>query len=218
MLGVKTSSSSSRVWNIGLDPWILKEGTYFEFRSKSETAFAVEFYSFLGLTKCAPSASSRYLKPEATFVEDSQYRVRAQVCFVGEDYWVINCGILAYCEAVVGDSLRVGDWVEGDVILSVDPFFYFQYASKDKGAPALVYDWTLDAVQEVLTPLTEQRDDAGRTFFHPDTSRARRGVVPKTALKGERATSIETPTRLDYVLQCRVLKGPRMPAIAGLRP
>lgn len=197
------------LWNVGLDPRILREGTYGEFKTQGSAAFALEFYSFNGLKAAKPGA-----KILATPLEDSNYRIQAKVVFIGTDYWIIDFGVLAYCEFESPAALRVGDFVEGEIFLSVDSFFYFQYAAKDQGAPSLIYDWQVQEVIEVRTPLTVQSDDHDRNFLYPDHTREQRVKTPQT----NASAKVLNSERMDYLLRVTPQGAPRAPSVPGLRP
>jgi hypothetical protein len=57
---------------------------------------------------------------------------------------VLSFGLMAYSSLMIdvpGRRLGAGDWMEGRIDLSVDPFFYFEELPKRKRFPPLIYAW-----------------------------------------------------------------------------
>lgn len=205
------------MWKISLDPRLLREGTYFEFEMGKAAAFAVEFFSLAGLKILpAPKAGGFYKSHQvsARFIDDSEYEVQAKILFVGEDYWVIDMGIHVFCEGECPEGAKVGDCVGGRLALSVDSFFYFQYASKDPDVLPLVYDWKVNEISEVATPNEKLRDEKGREFFYSNPATAKTEKVLKTNAQAKRTQEM----RVDYILGCEVMGQPRFPVKRGITP
>jgi hypothetical protein len=106
-------------WKIGLSAWIIQDGNYGDFRCHEQAEFALEFFS----ENYRPSSSS---EKQARWIRASRYAVNAEVIFTAERCFVIDFGILAYREAEPPKSFRKGSWLQAEIYLGIDPFFYFE--------------------------------------------------------------------------------------------
>lgn len=142
-------STSPLLLHVGLSAWIIQDGNYGDFAVGQQAKFALEFGELDGLGRADEGP------PGAIHLNGSRYRVRARVAFVAAGVWVIDAGsFMAYGERPPDDA-RVGAWVEGDVYVGIDPFFYFEGLYKIVGMPSLSYSWL---VREILRETTPWRD------------------------------------------------------------
>jgi hypothetical protein len=202
------SSHAERVWAVGVSPWIIQDGNYPDFgTSGPPVAFALEFYAEPGLTKAPPAGVG------AVEVDASKYRVLARVIHADERWWVIDFGVLTYQEGTPPTGISVGDYVRGELYLGIDPYFYFEYLCRSPCAPALVYEWQVEAILRETSPLVASPTDP-RTRI-PDASRRVEVSVARTDAWHE---DWSADTSLHYTLRCRAVGGPRYPASPGRQP
>ena len=147
-------------WWIYLDLWVLQDGNYPEFRTGDRRQFALEFFY----------NRSRPLRPphEATHYEcrnlapDALYEITGQVVHVtpeeeeeADDYpvrdiHVIDFGLRAYMAGMLTNKHVPplnGEWLTGEISLSVDHYPYKEYLGKRPGMPPLIYTWSIDEIQ-----------------------------------------------------------------------
>jgi hypothetical protein len=199
------SDDAGRIWSLGVSPWIIQDGNYADFEASGPSvAFVLEFYTEHGLTRASPA------DVHAVEVDTSNYRVLARVAHVDDGWWVIDFGVLAYCERTPPTGVSVGDYVAGELYLGIDPYFYFEYLCRSPGAPALVYEWQVEAIVRETSPLVRSPTDP-RTWI-PDASRRVEVSVARTDAWREDGS---TDRSLHYTLRCRPLGGPRYPANPG---
>jgi hypothetical protein len=144
-------------WWIGLDGWVLQDGNYTDFVTGDRRQFALEFgYRRDRRLQRLPSPGSsslRYTGHGQTYEVTGQL-VRASAEPQG-DAFVLDFGLRAYASWMVLDDLEppaAGDWLSGEVHLSVDPFFYMDELAGLPGMPALIYTWTVVEIELDETP------------------------------------------------------------------
>ena len=154
------TSAVDAAWVIGLDSWIVQDGNYRDFSEGQDAAFAVEFFpGELGVI--------RGTNPTASHLGGNRYRIEGQVVFASARAWVLDCGICMYEEHPPPTGVAVGAFVEGEVCLGVDPFFYYEELAKLPDMPPLVYGWHIARIELDLAPWIEVKP---RTFER-DTTR-----------------------------------------------
>jgi hypothetical protein len=94
--------------------------------------------------------------------------------------------------------VQVGSWVEGEVFVGIDPFFYREYLHKVPDMPNLCYGWRVIAISRIDTPWLSTVNERGGVTFTHDPARAQWTQVQKT-LAWE-----EGEGRSSYVLGCDV--------------
>lgn len=182
-------------WKIGLAAWIIQDGNYGDFRCHERTEFALEFYPHT----CQPSPSS---ERQASWLRSSQYAVNAEVVFVSSRCYVIDFGVLAYREAEPPKSIRKGSWVQAEVFLGVDPFFYFEDLSHVKGMPPLIYSWHINKIEIETAPFLETIDGrGGRMLVRDETKSAFREIQQTDAWKDDNGHG-------EYVFDCTLMDIP----------
>jgi hypothetical protein len=134
---------------IDVNSWIIQDGNYADFIVGDRSKFALEFGG-------NPLIPSRQTSAMMAHVEGSTYRVTAQVKFVGQNVWVIDFGIMAFWECKAPIFATVDSWIEGEISLGIDPFFYKEYLYKEEGIPNLFYNWTITKIERNETPWLEE--------------------------------------------------------------
>lgn len=87
---------------IEVEPWILEDGNYGDFSVGDDAWFALEFHGVLERRDPAePRLHSRGL---------AAYDVTARTVLRTDGLWVIDWGTRAYCDVVMADGIRTGDW------------------------------------------------------------------------------------------------------------
>jgi hypothetical protein len=135
-------------WQLDLSSWIIQDGNYPDLRRGERVELAVEF----GLAQpelVEPSV------PSAELVQDSNYQVIGRVVFAAPEAWVIDCGILVFCDGAPPQGLAADDWVAGTAWLGVDPFFYFGELQRLPAMPALIYSWEIQRIRMQTAPFVE---------------------------------------------------------------
>ncbi len=146
---------------VGISSWIIQDGNYDDFRVGETAKFALKVY---------PNTLAVARSHEASFerICASRYRVRGQVAYVGGSVWVIDFGVMAYQNHDPPLIVEKGDWVEGEVYLGIDPFFYFEELHSLPGMPALQYGWHIKNIFLETTPWLSRKDETGRTILARD--------------------------------------------------
>jgi hypothetical protein len=142
---------------VGLSSWIIQDGNYSDFRAGQVATFALEFYPQTIQVARSGDASFERLKA-------SQYRMCGQVVYVGRSAWVIDFGAMAYQNHEPPIVAKNGAWVEGEINLGIDPFFYSEDLHALPGMPDLQYEWRIRSIFLETTPWLDVKDEAGRTI------------------------------------------------------
>ena len=196
-----TPDAGAAVVRVGLDAWIIQDGNYGDFSVGQETDFALEFYPLDTLRRSAAGAKG------AEHLGASRYRVRARVVFIGRGVWVIDAGaFLAFQEREPPADVGLGEWLEGEVYVGIDPFFYFEYLHATDGMPPLTYTWGVKKILRETTPWMEASDEQGRPYRTRDASR-------ETFVPTRRTAAWHDDNHdAHYVLECEQRGGPKPPA------
>ena len=174
---------------VGLSAWIIQDGNYGDFRIGEAAKFALEFYPHT-------MRGTRSRTPSAERIKASQYRVCGQVVYTDESAWVIDFGILAYQDRWPPPVARSELWVEGEIYLGIDPFFYFEELHARPGMPAFQYEWRIQRLFLETTPWLSATDAAGRTVLTRDEQRESFIEVAETSAWDD------DEGRAHYVLEC----------------
>ncbi|MBB5510841.1 hypothetical protein [Paraburkholderia atlantica] len=137
---------------VGLNSWIIQDGNYGDFRVGESYNLALEFN---GPALMLSSTRLRQCKRRHA----SYYNVIAEVIFATPEVWVIDFGIKVFCEAMPPRFVSSGDWVEGEIWIGVDPFFYKDRLHRIAGMPDLFTDWLVTRVQLETTPWVEDASE-----------------------------------------------------------
>jgi hypothetical protein len=191
---------------VNIDHWIISDGNYEDFHAGEIRQFALEFYAPMPLDKVSVAEKKLQLS------DDYKYHITAEVTFASEGICVIDFGLLAYSQTADNrGGFATGDFVEGDIFLGVDPFFYFDDLSRIEAVPALIYAWKIDSIQQDTTPFI-LLENSERTIYGADISRQSRAEVLGT---DEDIVDDPLPFSTSYFLHCikldvspsKVLKG-----------
>lgn len=174
---------------IGLDSWIIQDGNYVDFQRGQEATFAVEFYP-------ERAAISRVRRRSVKRIERSRYRINGRVTFANQEVWVLDFDIMAYEKRTPPPFAKVGTWIDGEINLGIDPFFYFEYLHKLPGMPALKYNWRINRILLETTPwLSSKRPEGGTLMERDQTKESFREVEQTTAWDDDEG-------RGSYELEC----------------
>ena len=151
-------------WSIGLNSWILTDGNYPDFQTGQERQFALEFHS-------GSFENSDSQIKSAEILDRSTYRINGLVSYIDSEMWVLDFGVQAYrhrcidCvpgsgrpEASISEetfvsNLKVGQYVQAKIHLSVDSYSYMEHLCDNVGVPPLIYTWTIDAIYKQCGPM-----------------------------------------------------------------
>lgn len=178
--------------SVGVSSWIIQDENYGDFAVGETAKFALEFAGNK-LTSCAAAEKT------AQLITNSEYRVRAQVVFVTPEVWVIDFGMLAFWESKPPANVVIGSWVEGDIYIGIDPFFYKEYLHKIPNMPRLTYNWKVEVILREDTPWLGSTNDRGGVTLKRDKTREAWGNVERTNAWEEDGLSA------NYVLNCQKL-------------
>jgi hypothetical protein len=142
---------------IGISSWIIQDGNYPDFRIGDVVRLALEFHPHAIRESSTTSTSCSH-------VSGSNYRVTARTIFVTKSVFVLDFGILAYDQAPPPKWLKSGGWIDADIYLGIDPFFYFEELYAIKGMPELRYQFRIREIELETTPWISTVDSSGRTI------------------------------------------------------
>lgn len=174
---------------IGLDSWIIQDGNHSDFAVGDMRRFALEFAG----KKLVPSTSG---DRTAKLLHTSIYQVHAEVIFVHPTVWVIDFGVRAFWEADPPDFIQIGSWVEGEVFVGIDPYFYKDYLSKLPDMPNLFRNWKVEAIVRNDTPWLRAVNDRGGVSLSRDSANTQWTEVQQTLAWDD------DEGRSSYVLSC----------------
>jgi hypothetical protein len=174
---------------VGLSSWIIQDGNYGDFAVGSAAKFALEFYPHT--MQLAQSHEQQLERIRA-----SRYRVRGQVLYVDRSAWVVDFGIMAYQNQKPQRTVNKGSWIESEIYLGIDPFFYFEELHARSGMPDLQYEWRIRNIFLETTPWLSTKDETGRTILTRDEQRESFTEVAETnAWEDDQG-------RAHYILEC----------------
>jgi hypothetical protein len=176
---------------VGLSSWIIQDGNYGEFHVGDAARFALEFYP-------REMRVARLHEPMSERQWASHYRVRGLVAHTGRSAWVVDFGVMAYQNQESPHFAKKGIWVEGEVYLGVDPFFYFEELYAQPGMPALQYDWHIRNIWLETTPWLTTKDEKGTTIRSRDESARSFVEVAQTDAWND------DDGHAEYVLECEM--------------
>jgi hypothetical protein len=139
---------------IGVSSWIIQDGNYGEFTVGDIAEFAIEFHPHA--LQCTQSR-----KETIDRIKANRYRVCGRVVYASQTAWVIDFGAMAYQNQPRPAGCELGSWVEGEVYLGIDPFFYREELCRLPGMPKLQYEWHISRIFLETTPWLTSIDDRG---------------------------------------------------------
>jgi hypothetical protein len=178
-------------WTLGLSSWIIQDGNYGDFEKGQHTRFAVEFY--------LPEFSlSSVATRSVSAIEAARYQVNADVTLQKERVWILNLGdISVFQDIKPPGNIHVGQFVQGDIWLGVDPFSYFESLSEMPGIPPLIYEWQIEQIEIQTAPFIESVDErGGKVFTRNETKLGYRPIERTNAWSDDGGHA-------EYILRCR---------------
>lgn len=149
--------------HIGVSSWIIQDGNYPNFRIGDVARFALEFHPHTIRESTETSTSCMR-------VNGSNYRVTAQTIFVNQNVFVLDFGLLAYDQASQPKWMKSGKFIDAEIDVGIDPFFYFEELHAIKGMPELRYGFRIRGIELETTPWMSTIDSDGRTMMTRDES------------------------------------------------
>jgi hypothetical protein len=134
-----------------LNSWIIQDGNYGDFHCGDHHSLALEFAG------------------------------GSLVIFVNPEVWVIDFGIKAYWESPPPAFVQTGAWVEGEIFLGIDPFFYKDYLSKVPDMPNLFDEWIVKRIQLNTTPWIHSLDGDRSVLTRDGSLEARTDITATNA-------------------------------------
>lgn len=184
------------LWEISLDPWIIRDGNYPDFRVGQKSSFAVEFHS-----KQDPIVTDQ--PSRCVSLGNADYNAIGVVRFVSKDVWVVEYGgMLTYTTEKPPRRLVSGKRVSGRITLGLDSFDYFESLHALPGMPPLIYHWRIREIIMETAPFEERISANGYKYYVRDESRLRREAVSDTNAWSEDCELA------SYVLHCERLPIP----------
>ncbi|MGB7323295.1 MAG: hypothetical protein WBD31_00380 [Rubripirellula sp.] len=104
----------------------------------------------------------------------------ARTIFATRNVFVLDFGILAYDQAEPPKWLKSGGWIDADIYLGVDPFFYYEELYAIKGMPELRYQFRIRDIELETTPWISTVDSSGRTINTRDETQQTYRPVAET--------------------------------------
>jgi len=122
-------------WHLGLDPSAIQDGTYTDFHRGQQADFVVEVQAVSWEPASGP--------PTAVRVDGYRYDLVARVEAVGEQAWVLDCGLLVGCRGRPPAGVDVGHHLSGraTLVLSQRPD-----QLQAEGLPSLRHTWFAERV------------------------------------------------------------------------
>ena len=179
-------------WSIGLAGWIVQDGNYDDFCTGQRAEFAVEFYMPDGVQGAAGEPLG------AVHLRDDLYEVIARVVHCDRRGWVLDFGIMAFCQGTPPEGIREAATVRAQMTLGVDPFFYFEDLAKDPEWPNLIYTWDIREIWRETAPFIQR----GNVFVRDETKLARITIPRTDAWRDDDGNG-------DYVFVCELVETSR---------
>lgn len=160
-------------WWIGLATWVIQDGNYTDFVTGERRQFALEL-GYDRSRRLAPPTSDPV--PRCRYSgRDIRYDVTGQLVRAAtepmSDAFVLDFGLRAYAQWIVLDDLEPpheGDWLAGQIHLSVDHFAYMDDLAQRPGMPPLIHTWTIEEVQAETAPGSWRTVERTRAWDHDD--------------------------------------------------
>src|SRR5262245_42421183 len=127
-------------FQIGLASWIIQDGNYADFSVGQDTQFALEFHPYSLTLAQAEKCTVNPIGP-------ARYLIHGRVDFIHAEAWVLDFGLRAYQDRKPPADLSARSWVQGEIYLGVDPFFYFERLRSLPGMPSLSYAWRIRQIK-----------------------------------------------------------------------
>jgi hypothetical protein len=189
-------------WMIEVAPWVIQDGNYADFKVGQTAEFALEFTGrdLVPAEKPGPSVRA---------IADARYEVCAHVVAIDAEKddpsWIIDFGLRAYANGRPPNGTGIGDWVQGETLLMVDHYWYFEFLSKRVESPELTYTWEIDEIIRETAPTASEHQPGWGEVWMPQHDKRTLDPVKQTDAWGDDSFGGEKPpTFLDYRLGCRL--------------
>lgn len=203
-------NSSTATWFIGLSPWILADGNYWNgeyhgFYTGQSSLFALE----LNPRSIKPSS---FQGRRVVHKKDTVYSVTGEVVFTWKHGWVIDFGLYAYVykRSIPSFLPELQSYITVEAYLGIDHFAYSDFLHSISGFPPLLYRWYVQGIIQEIHPLVYQTGENGRGFFIPHPTQAKyleRQDTRRTKETTEHAMSLfpdAEKTDTHFILRCQL--------------
>ena len=179
---------------VALECWIIQDGNYEDFTVNKNYQFALEFHS----KNLVQSDNDDMIFKRK---EESVYNINGKVLLFDENWLVIDVGIKLYWwhRNKTKFNFKTDDNISGDILISVDPFFYFESAYTCKNMPPLIYEWKIKQILMETAPFIEVINSYGGIQLVRDETRSNRILINKTDAWND------DDGLADYLLLCELV-------------
>ena len=92
--------------------------------------------------------------------------------------------------------MSVGKFVNAEIYLGIDPFFYFERLNALSGMRPLIYSWKINSIRQQTAPFVETRKLSGQKILVRDETKLGYKILDKTdAWKDDEGHG-------EYILNC----------------
>jgi hypothetical protein len=151
-------------WEIGLSAWIIQDGNYPDFKTGQHAEFALEFYPKI-------IRASELKVKSAKRLDAAKYEINAEVVYLTPEVWVLDFGICAFQESKPPKEMSLGEYVNAEIYLGIDPFFYFERLYAFSGIKPLVYSWKINLIRQQTAPFIETHKPSGQKVLIRDETK-----------------------------------------------
>jgi len=177
------------ILHVGIDSWIIQDGNYSDFRVGEAAKFALEFYP-----QSIEASHERQVSRDHLF--GSRYRVCCKVIYTAKNVWVVDFGFMAYQNQPPPRVASKSKWLQAEIYVGIDPFFYFEELHALPNMPSLKYDFRIREILVETTPWLTSKDGQERTILTRDESRRSFTPVAETNAWGD------DQGHAHYILEC----------------
>jgi hypothetical protein len=160
-----SSESTMESLYIGVSSWIIQDGNYPDFRIGDAINIALEFHPYR-------ICESRNSLASITRLSSCHYRVNGKSIFVSNNVFVLDFGLLAYDQASPPKWMKSNCYIDAEIYLGIDPFFYFEELHAILGMPELRYNFRVRGIELETTPWMSTVDSHGHRMNVRDDSQA----------------------------------------------
>jgi hypothetical protein len=179
---------------VALSSWIIQDGVYDDFTISNNYQFALEFHS----ENLVKSTNSDMIFKRK---EESVYNINGKVLLFDENYLVIDVGIKLYWwhPNKIKLNLKPDDNILGDILIGVDPYFYFSSGCIYKNMPPLIYEWKIKQILMETAPFKPIINSYGGIMMVRDETLSNR--IPITKIDAWN----DDDGNADYLLLCELV-------------
>ncbi len=104
-------------------------------------------------------------------LDAAKYEINAEIVYLTPEVWVLDFGICAFQESKPPKEMSVGNYVNAEIYLSIDPFFYFERLNAFPGIKPLVYSWKINLIRQQTAPFIETHKPFGQKVLIRDETK-----------------------------------------------